>query len=134
MLIRQHVCADGAGHQPADGAQRTTTHLVAQESTTGASNQRRSKATLSISRSSWPTRSARLPILAWLLVLALLRRIAVVAIALLRGGSILLLLGRVGRVTASWIMALTVVTGGTVALLGRIGRMRRWRVGTLAAR
>lgn len=63
------------------------------------------------------------------LALLLMLPIALVAVPLLWRRTVLLLLLRVGRVTAVLIIALVVITGGwsTVALLwGLIRRLRRW--------
>ena len=110
-LVRQHVGAHGTGHESTNRAQDAAAELVTEEGTASASDQRGTKATLTIRGATGTSGNAllRLAILIMLAVLPLVLldllvlSVALVAVTLLLRRAIrllLVLLWRVGRVGA----------------------------------
>jgi hypothetical protein len=122
VLVAQHVCADGAGDETAEGAECAAAELVTQEGAAGTADEGRTESAVAFCG---PAGLAGLAVLGRtvsdLLVLIAVGWLLSVAVLLLVGilVTLVLLRGRVGRVAAVGIVALVVLALGrsAVALL-----------------
>lgn len=118
VLIGQHVRTNSASYKTANCAEGSSTELVAHKSTASAAHERRSKTAITIRRASGCARLSILPLL-----VALLRRVALIAVALLGRATVMLLLRWVRRLPAVRVVALVVVTVAALVLLWGLIRL-----------